>query len=88
MEYKWRLLQKSTVSNAGLERTDWCVRALFVSSSTAGMPCAGCCERRVGCCAVRLQLLEYLHEMLTDVDGVALLDVDDSIECVADEEDG
>lgn len=77
MEYKWRLLQKSTVSNAGLERTDWCVRALFVSSSTAGMPCA-----------VRLQLLEYLHEMLTDVDGVALLDVDDSIECVADEEDG
>ena len=26
--------------------------------------------------------------MLTDVDGVALLDVDDSIECVADEEDG
>ena len=37
---------------------------------------------------VRLQLLEYLHEMLTDVDGVALLDVDDSIECVADEEDG
>lgn len=63
--------------NAGLERTDWCVRALFVSSSTAGMPCA-----------VRLQLLEYLHEMLTDIDGVALLDVDDSIECVADEEDG
>ena len=41
-------------------------------------------ERRVAW----LQLLEYLHEMLTDIDGVALLDVNDSIECVADEEDG
>ena len=48
----------------------------------------GACAARGVLRAVRLQLLEYLHEMLTDIDGVALLDVDDSIECVADEEDG
>ena len=64
-----------------------CPSPVRVEQHGGDAACAGFRERRAGCCVVRLQLLEYLHEMLTDIDGVALLDVDDSIECVADEED-